>query len=243
MGVIDPTLTLGALVNERPELARELERLGLDYCCGGGATLADACASASVDLDVVAAALSSVATGSIAPAWSTMGPAELVDHLVATHHRYLWDELPRLSALVAKIVTVHGQRHPELGDVAACFEEVRADLEPHLLKEEQVLFPMVRLLATATTSPSFPCGSLLNPISVMLREHDLVGELLARLRRLTNGYEVPADGCASYAACFAGFAALELDTHLHIHKENNLLFPMVARLEHELAGPDRMTTI
>ena len=109
-----------------------------------------------------------------------MGAADLVDHLEATHHRYLWDELPRLSALVAKVVSVHGERHPELHAIAACYEEARADLEPHLAKEEQVLFPMIRELATAASLPSFHCGTLRNPISVMLREHDAVGDAARR---------------------------------------------------------------
>ena len=163
----------------------------------------------------------------------------LVDHLEATHHRYLWDEMPRVTALVDKIVSVHGARHPELAEVASCFAQVRADLEPHMLKEERMLFPMIRELAASTGMPSFHCGSLRNPISVMLSEHDAVGDLLAKLSRLTDGYTPPADGCASYVACFAAMAELEADTHLHIHKENNVLFPMVVRLETERAAMAR----
>ena len=102
-----------------------------------------------------------------------------------------------------------------------------------MVKEERMLFPMIRELATSTGTPSFQCGSLQNPISVMLSEHDAVGDLLARLHRLTDGYTAPADGCASYVACFAAMAGLEADTHLHIHKENNVLFPMVVQLEAE----------
>ena len=133
-------------------------------------------------------------------------------------------------------MSVHGGRHPELAEVAACFAEVRADLEPHLVKEERVLFPMVRELAASTSSPEFHCGTLRNPISVMLAEHDAVGALLARLRMMTGSYTPPADGCATYVACFAALAEIEADTHLHIHKENNVLFPLVVRLEAELAA-------
>ncbi|MGZ4703074.1 MAG: hemerythrin domain-containing protein, partial [Ilumatobacteraceae bacterium] len=117
--------------------------------------------------------------------------------------------------------------------VAACYEQVRADLEPHMLKEERMLFPMIRELAGSTDVPSFHCGSLRNPISVMLLEHDAVGDMFAKLRLLTGGYQPPADGCATYVACFAALAEMEADTHLHIHKENNVLFPMVVRLESE----------
>lgn len=141
--------------------------------------------------------------------------------------------MPRITALLDKIVSVHGDRHPELADVAACYGRIRADLEPHLMKEERVLFPMVRELATSDGVPAFHCGSPRNPISVMLAEHDDVGELLAELRTLTSDYTVPADGCASYQAAFAALERLEADTHLHVHKENNLLFPMVVRMEHE----------
>lgn len=235
MTTITPTITLGDLVTHHPELARELERRGLDYCCGGASTLADACARSGLDAQAVSAELSTVAADPSLPDWATFGLVELVDHLVATHHRYLWDELPRLHALVDKIHEVHGTRHPELAEVAEVFAELRADLEPHLLKEERVLFPMVRELAVADSPTSFHCGPLSNPISVMLTEHDTVGELLARLRAVTGNYLVPDDGCASYHACYVGLEQLEADTHQHVHKENNRLFPMVVELEQRLA--------
>ncbi len=235
MTTIDTTTTLGALVSAHPELAHELERYGLDYCCGGGRSLADACIGLGLDAPAVARALAAVVEADAeAPDWASMDAAALVDHLVDTHHRYLWDEMPRLSALVAKIVGVHGERHPELADVAAVYEELRADMEPHLLKEERILFPMIRELGAATSVPSFPCGTLRNPIGVMLREHDQVGALLARLRLWTDGYRPPADGCASYLACYAALERLEADTHLHVHKENNVLFPLVEQLERSL---------
>ena len=164
-----------------------------------------------------------------------MGLVQLVDHLESTHHEYLWAEMPRLSALADKVVAVHGERHPELAAINDCYSTIRADLEPHLTKEERVLFPMIRELATASTAASFHCGSLRNPISVMLSEHDTVGELLRQLRQLTDGYQPPADGCESYQALFAGLEQLEADTHLHIHKENNLLFPAVVQVEQRLS--------
>jgi regulator of cell morphogenesis and NO signaling len=142
---IDPAMTLGDLVNAHPQLAREFEIRGLDCCCGGQQSLADACASRGLDAVATSHELAATVTVDDAGTWGTLSASELVDHLESTHHRYLWEELPRLSALVAKIVGVHGERHPELGDVAACYEQVRADLEPHLLNEERVLFPMIRV--------------------------------------------------------------------------------------------------
>jgi regulator of cell morphogenesis and NO signaling len=184
----------------------------------------------------VLVALAAVEDDDTTPSWAAMDVAELVDHLESTHHRYLWAELPRLSVLADKVVSVHAERHPELVDIAACVATIRADLEPHLSQEEHALFPMVRELAAARTVPTLGCGSLANPISMLLSEHDTIGGLLARLRALTNSYRVPADGCASYEALFSALAELEADTHLHVHKENNLLFPAVVALEQSVAS-------
>ncbi len=231
MTAFDTDATLADLVTARPAIAGQLDRLGLDYCCGGQRRLVDAVEDAGLEMNEVLDSLASVEAEAGDEDWSAMGPAELVDHIETTHHVYLRDALPRLSALVAKVTAVHGDRHPELAEVEVLFATLRADLEPHLMREEQVLFPMVRELAAATARPSFHCGSLANPISVMLSEHDIAGELLARVRVATNDYAVPDDGCASYQALYAGLAELEADTHLHVHKENNLLFPMVLDIE------------
>jgi regulator of cell morphogenesis and NO signaling len=230
---IDIATTLGDLVTEHPGLAGELDRRGLDYCCGGHRSLDEAARTAGLDPAALAGELAAAtaAGGDGEPDWARLGAAELVGHIVATHHRYLWDELPRLSELAGKIAQVHGAHHPELGEVRALVDELRTDLEQHMAKEEQVLFPRIRELATTGTMTAFHCGSLASPISVMLVEHDRAGALLARLRAVTGGYRAPSDGCASYRACYDGLAALEADTHLHVHKENNVLFPEVVRLE------------
>jgi regulator of cell morphogenesis and NO signaling len=226
--------SLGELVTDLPGAARVLERHGLDYCCGGTATLGTACEDAGIDVAEVLAELQRLDAGP-APEWVGLSAAELVRHIVATHHTYLRAELPRLGALAAKVADVHGERHPELHDVRRTFEALRADLIPHMVKEERVLFPAVAELETATSMPWFPFGTTSGPISVMLREHDAAGELLGRLRTLTDGYRAPADGCGSYRALYDALAELEADTHMHVHKENNVLFPAVARMERSLA--------
>jgi len=230
--------TLAEVVNASDGSARVLESFGLDYCCGGARRLDDACSEAGVDPTAVVDALSNLTPGP-EPDWMSMGPVELVDHLESVHHAYLHTELGRLDALADKVTDVHGDRHPELHDVHATYQDLRADLEPHLMKEEQVLFPMIRELASASTAPDFHCGSLQNPISVMLAEHDHVGELLSTLRTQTDEYRTPADGCASYRAFYDGLADLEHDTHLHVHKENNVLFPAVIALEQRRSNPTR----
>lgn len=235
MTAITTDTTLGEVVTESPGAARVFERHGLDYCCGGNRSVDDACRSAGVE---TAAVLEELAALDAAPApdWATMGPAELVDHLEATHHKYLHEELELLSELANKVAGVHGERHPELLGVRATYDELHGDLAPHLMKEEQVLFPMIRELAAADVAPSFHCGSLQNPISVMLSEHDLVGELLEKLRALTSDYKLPDDACASYTSLYQRLAELEADTHMHVHKENNVLFPAVLELEQRVAS-------
>lgn len=236
MNRIDTQMTLAALVTERPELAPQLEMLELDYCCSGQRRLIDAINEAGLDPTDTVDVLEAVAQEASAADWTGMTMTDLVAHVESTHHVYLREALPRVDALAAKVADVHGESHPELIDVRSAFSELRADLEPHLLKEENVLFPMIRELGSATEAPSFHCGTLQNPIAVMAAEHDSVGELLARLRRLTSGYTVPTDGCASYQALYSGLAELEADTHLHVHKENNELFPQAIAAEAALAA-------
>ena len=123
----------------------------------------------------------------------------------------------------AKVLAAHGGHHPELAQVRRLVAAVRADLEPHLLKEERILFPAIHELAAGRTE--FPFGTVANPIRMMIAEHDRAGELLAELRIATGAYSVPPDGCTSYRSLYDRLAALEEDTHLHIHKENHVLFP------------------
>lgn len=221
------TPTLGDLVLANPAAARVLETFGLDYCCHGERTLADACTTAGIDVGAVADRLDELEVEGDT-AWASLDPPALAAHVVDTHHRYLHEELPLVDALAAKVLSVHGDRHPELADVARLVTAVREDLEPHLMKEERVLFPAITALAGGERE--FPFGPVANPIRMMGIEHDRAGELLVELRAATDGYAVPDDGCASYRSLYERLEALELDTHLHIHKENHVLFPAALRL-------------
>jgi len=234
---LNSAMALAEIATTYPALTRELERLGLDYCCKGQRSLAAACQQKGLDPDRVVEDLSSQPMTAEPPAvWIKLSPAELVDHLEATHHRYLKQELPRLRELAAKVSPTHGERYPELIRVEELLTELWVELEPHLRKEEEEVFPMVRTLASATTRPGFAAGSLTKPIAELRDSHTIVGALLERLRMLTHGYQTPADTCASTQALMAGLAELEADTHLHVHKENNHLFPAVLSLEDRIVG-------
>jgi regulator of cell morphogenesis and NO signaling len=229
--------TVGQLVAEEPSRGPILERLGIDYCCGGKRTLAEASAAQKLDPQAVLAALQAGADapGPVEKNWSQAALTELADHIEATHHAYLRAELPKLSERGEQVLRVHGANHPELAEVRDVFQALRAELEAHMEKEEFILFPMIRDLE-AGQGHVFHCGSLRNPIGVMEAEHEAAAEALAKLRRLTADYTPPGDACSSFRSLLAGLAAFDADLHQHVHKENNILFPRAIAAEQAALG-------
>jgi regulator of cell morphogenesis and NO signaling len=225
----EPSKTLAQLVTEQAVRAKEFDRMGLDYCCHGDETLEHACASAGMDPEAVIEALSAVEPLGDVHNIAELSPADLITHLLSEHHAYLHQELSELTALAEKVWRVHGARHPELERVCMLVVQIRDDLEPHMLKEERVLFPSILQLTNG--SAEFPFGSIRRPIAVMGIEHESAGDLLAELRNVTGEYTVPDDGCASYHSLYERLAALEHDTHVHVFEENHLLFPRAVALE------------
>jgi regulator of cell morphogenesis and NO signaling len=226
-------------VAELPQLARVFEDLEIDYCCGGKRLLAEVCRERGIDPESLVETLTDIAAKSPqadASTWNSAPLAALCDDIQTTHHDYLRNELPRLSALIAKVVKAHGAHHGELAAVEATFSELRAELEPHMMKEECILFPSIRYLENNGRAMQFPFGSLLNPIRVMVSEHDHAGDALARIRELTRSYAVPPGACNTYRVMLESLAELERDMHVHVHKENNILFPRAAELEARLGG-------
>lgn len=227
-----PQSPVGDLVRQRPAFSRVLEQHRIDYCCGGKITLADACAKRGIDplalLDKFEDAGHGEGTGSPI---DRMGLAELVDHIVGTHHAYLREELPRIDALTLKVASVHGQANPSLLNVRECFVECRAELEAHMIKEEHVLFPMIRELEAPTSCACGTRRSISGPIRMMEAEHDSAGDALERMHALTDGYTPPEDACNTYRAMLDALATFERDMHEHVHKENNVLFPRALELE------------
>lgn len=231
MSAITADAHVADLVLEQPSRARVFERFGIDYCCGGKTPLETACADRGLDLDIVIAALDEPRADDADDVdWTTEPVADLCAHIVDQHHAYLRDELPRLRQLVDKVARAHGATHPELADVQTAFGATADELEQHLVKEEQILFPACVALEEGAAG-EFPFGSVESPIRMMLHEHDEVAAGLTRLRALTNGYEPPSDACNSYRSMLDRLHTLETDTHHHIHKENNILFPRAVALE------------
>jgi len=236
---INPATTVGELVRQRPARSRIFEQLNLDYCCGGKLPLDEACAKRGLDVRNV---LQRLAESDDADSRDdglvdadTMGLAELADHIEQTHHAYLKQELPRLGTMVRKVAAVHGMQHPWMLEIDGVFAGFAAELESHMMKEEQILFPLIRHLDKGGERPAVGPSSVSAPIRVMEHEHDDAGRALARMSELSGGFTPPQGACNTFRAMLDGLARLERDMHQHVHKENNVLFPKAAELEAELA--------
>jgi regulator of cell morphogenesis and NO signaling len=239
MSEIATTTTLAQLVVDRPGRAQLLESLGLDYCCGGGRSIEEACAKKGLDLEVVISQIK--AHDALAPAdadvdWTEGSLTDLANHIEGTHHVYLREKLPWLLGLVQKVAKVHGDVHPDYRTLAARFEEFINELASHMMKEEQILFPVIRQMEAEGKPDDFHCGSVKNPIEVMEHEHDDAGDALGEFHRLTNGFTPPPEACNTLLVMMEALRDLEQNMHQHVHKENNILFPRAIELEASLAS-------
>jgi regulator of cell morphogenesis and NO signaling len=225
--------SIGSFVVERPSRSKVFERFGLDYCCGGHLSLDEACARGGVEPATILQALAEFDAASPAEAaapWSQSLGA-LADHIEATHHAYLHAELPRMRGLVEKVAKAHGETDPRLHQLNQVFQRFQEEMDLHMAKEEQILFPMVRRMAKGENSDSFHCGSVRGPVAVMRHEHDDHAVNLGLIKELTENFAVPDYACNTYRAMLAALQELEQDLHRHIHKENNILFPGAEALE------------
>jgi regulator of cell morphogenesis and NO signaling len=231
--------TVREFATEIPNATRIFENLGIDYCCGGSKPLSEACRQANVSLDEVLHRLEDAnVPAQDTPDFQTVSLTELIAHIVATHHGYVKQEVPRLTQLLVKVVSVHGLSHPELAAVQTIFDDSANGLLGHIMKEEMILFPFIKKLEAARNSgapaPRAPFGSLANPIRMMEMEHAAGGKALQQLRDLTNSYTPPESACFSYKTLYAALRDFEADLHQHVHLENNILFPRAIAMESQV---------
>jgi regulator of cell morphogenesis and NO signaling len=232
-----PSTPLAELAASSTDAVRILERYGLDYCCGGARPLEQAAREKGLDPDAVLQEIGQACgRGGDARDWRTASLTELIGHILQTHHEYLKLNLPALSRRLAKVAEVHGSKDPQrLQEMAEVYGAMRVELEDHMHKEEVILFPFIERYDYAASQglplPPVPFGTIANPIRVMEREHSSAGGALARLRELTAGYTLPDWACDTVRALWRGLEELEADLHLHIHLENNILFPRAIAME------------
>ena len=236
---ISSTMKVRDVVLELPQATRVFEKLKIDYCCGGDTPLGEACATAGVEVSNLERMLEEAGradvqgNGSLDFQKATL--SELIGHILDKHHVYTKEEMTRLERLIDKVISAHGENHPELRSLGGLFQQICADLRPHMLKEEQILFPyiveMERSAVENRLAPFAPFGTVKNPVRMMMMEHETVGALLLEVRALSSNYTVPRDGCISYQTLYRALEAFEKDLHQHIHLENNILFPRAIEME------------
>jgi regulator of cell morphogenesis and NO signaling len=211
-------MLVGELAARHPLATRVFARHHIDFCCGGGRPLGDVCEMQGLNVDAIVGEIGrELAPQDTIVRWDVGPIGELIDHILNKYHAGLYEELPRLEAMARKVERVHGEKDPEkLPRLVQAVLELRAELESHMLKEEGILFPMIR--AGRGTGAD-------GPIAVMMREHETAGDLLRQIRELTNDYTVPEEACNTWRALWLGLEALEAHLHEHIHLENNILFP------------------
>jgi regulator of cell morphogenesis and NO signaling len=217
--------TLADIATKLPGATGIFRAHKLDFCCGGNVTLSEAAAKRGLSLSGVEAAL--LALGPGAKRAVPTAPAALIDHILTRYHDVHRRELPELIRLAARVEAVHRDHASVPAGLAAQLEEMRNELESHMLKEESILFPLMR-------SGGNPM--IVHPIARMRIEHDEHGERLRAIEALTHGLTLPADACPTWCALYAGLRKLIDDLMEHIHLENNILFPQFGALPENVSG-------
>lgn len=233
--------TLGEIAARDLRKAQVFKKYGLDFCCGGKKTVRQACAEKGLDAAVVEEELQQADrqfTTRPLP-YNNWSLDFLADYIVNTHHSYVKQSLPEIAGYANKVARVHGSRHPELLAINQLVTGIYDELLSHLVKEEEVLFPYIKELARAAGqrqegAPAMYFGTVRQPVNVMEMEHESVGRSLEEIRRLSNNYALPEDACASYSLLYRMLDEFEDDLHIHVHLENNILFPKAVKLENEL---------
>lgn len=232
--------TIGAYVAQDFRTAALFSKYKIDFCCKGDKTLEEVCQTKGLDIHQIENEINSVLNSSSSSEidFKSFSPNLLIEYIVETHHEYIREKTPVLSAYLDKLCKVHGDRHPELFEINYLFSVSATDLLQHLQKEESILFPYIKIMTNAIKNneniqqPGF--GSVENPIEMLKQEHETEGDLFVEIAKLTNGYTPPNDACETYKVTFAMLKEYEEDLHKHIHLENNILFEKAKEMEQKL---------
>jgi regulator of cell morphogenesis and NO signaling len=222
--------TLAALVTRNHHVVPVLEKYNLDFCCKGKRLLADACQEKGLDTRLVELELQDVMgveTKRSMP-FTEMTAEQLINHILIHHHFYVKQSMPTIYSHLQKVVSKHGERFPWMVEVFRLFAEVQQEMTAHMQKEEVILFPRIKAMenngfGTPGQSPDSPF--LNGPIAMMEAEHEAAGNLLFRIRELTHNYCPPEGACTTFRVSLAELKEFEDDLHIHVHLENNILFP------------------
>lgn len=228
---------IGQFVAEDYRTAAVFSKYKIDFCCNGNRTIEEACNKKGINSNILMNEIDAILNSNRGETidYKSWPLDLLIDYIEKKHHRYVDEKIPVLRQFLDKLCRVHGERHPELLKINELFTASAGELASHMKKEELLLFPFVKQLVKAKLNseavrvPQF--GTVENPIAMMKHEHDNEGERFRQIAELTDNYNPPADACNTYRVTFAMLDEFEKDLHLHIHLENNILFPEAIKLE------------
>jgi len=228
--------TIGEIAVKDLRKVEVFKKYGMDFCCGGKKTIAEVCAEKNIDATKVQTELRQIETENKASniSYNDWGIDFLADYIVNTHHNYVRKYLPELMAYASKVAQVHGTQHPELIQIQKLVSDINKELTEHLAQEENVLFSYIKKIVEARKG-NLPLlkqeKDLAGLINELEKDHDLVGRAFDQIRELSKEYILPSDACASYKLLYKMIQEFEDDLHLHIHLENNILFPKAIEME------------
>lgn len=240
---INEDITIGEIVAKDNRTASVFESLEIDFCCQGNRTIDEVCETRNIDSrDLIEDIQKVLQESKITQIndYNIWTLDKLALHIEEKHHKYVEKQIPVIKQYLDKICTVHGKQHPELFKVQELFNASAGELSMHMKKEELVLFPFIYKMVKFKKEnkpyeiPGF--GTVQNPIQMMMDEHDNEDERFRQINKITQNYRIPDDACESYRACFAYLQEFDEDLHLHIHLENNILFPKAIELEKQLVS-------
>jgi len=222
--------TVGEIVTDDFRTSAIFKEAGIDFCCGGKQTLTEVCLEKEINEEDLLNKIGNLKANDIAPSlnFKEWDLPFLIDYIVQTHHKYVVKTLPDLVFYTQKIATVHGEHHPELIEISSKISAINTELTSHLKQEEEMLFPAIK---SEIENPSKESKEIIkSEISRMLGEHDFAGRTMDEINQVTHNYQVPDDGCNTYQVTFKLLRQFEDDLHVHVHLENNILFPKALKL-------------
>jgi regulator of cell morphogenesis and NO signaling len=223
-------LKISEIVTEDIRTAEVFKKVGIDFCCGGNQNLEEACTQHKINLDELETSLDDVANDSVESAhnYKEWNVDFLCDYIVNTHHKTVTRLLPQIVAYTQKIAEVHGSNHPELFEIGSLFAQINTELIQHLRNEEEVLFPAIKKQMKDKNETAK--STIISEISRMTGEHEFAGGAMDMINRLSRNYTVPEDGCNTYKVAYKLLEEFEDDLHIHVHLENNILYPKALKL-------------
>lgn len=237
---LNNNITIGEVVTNDFRTASVFETYGIDFCCRGNKTISEVCEKKGIDSDILIKDIEAIANKKEAQNvdYNTWELDKLAEHIEQTHHKYVETQIPVIRQYLHKVCESHGKNHPELFEVYKLFTASAEELTKHMKKEELMLFPYIKILVESKgkssniSNPHF--GSVQNPILMMMDEHTIEGDRFAKMAEITQNYKLPEDACGTYRVCYGYLKDFENDLHLHIHLENNILFPKSIELEKQI---------